>query len=189
MYDNGQFKKGFKIIEKVLLETLYKVPFCSESYIDDVLNNMGFVKYRTQIHSFINMLPQTDIPIGEWVVEANKILNENDCDFKLIIDRNALNYSFPQLFVNEDIQISDRIFRYGTVHSVKGETFEAILLILKTRGLGSAYKTLLNKNISISESEELRIAYVGMTRPSKILVIAVPDEENKNAWENRLALR
>ena len=68
----------------------------------------------------------------------------------------------------------------------KGETFEAVRLILKTKGIGSAYKTLLNKNISISASEELRIAYVGMTRPSKILVIAVPNDDNKNAWENKL---
>ena len=72
------------------------------------------------------------------------------------------------------------------MHSVKGETFEAVLLILKTKGIGSAYKTLLNKNISISVSEELRIAYVGMTRPSKILVIAVPNDDNKDAWENKL---
>ena len=120
LYDNGQFKNGFKIIEKVLLKTLYEVPFCSERYIDDVINKIGFVAYRTKIQSFINMLPQTDIPIGQWVVEANKILNENDCGFEFNIDRNALNYSFSQLFVNEDMQISDRNFRCGTVHTRHG---------------------------------------------------------------------
>jgi superfamily I DNA/RNA helicase len=82
--------------------------------------------------------------------------------------------------------MTEKNYRWGTVHSVKGETFDAILLILKTKGIGCAYKTLLNKSIPISASEELRIAYVGMTRPSKVLVIAVPNEENKNAWENKL---
>lgn len=57
---------------------------------------------------------------------------------------------------------------------------------LKTRGIGKAYKTILNQNISISDSEELRIAYVGITRPRKILVIAVPDHDNKTAWEKKL---
>jgi len=73
-------------------------------------------------------------------------------------------------------------------HSVKGETFEAVLLILKKKGNGPEYKTVLRQNISTSANEELRIAYVGMTRPSKILVVAVPDDENKLAWENRLLI-
>ena len=59
-------------------------------------------------------------------------------------------------------------------------------MILKTKGIGKAYKTILRENISISDSEELRIAYVGITRPRKILVIAVPNQENKTAWENKL---
>jgi ATP-dependent exoDNAse (exonuclease V) beta subunit len=61
-----------------------------------------------------------------------------------------------------------------------------VLVILKKKGVGSLYKTLLNNNITLAESEELRIVYVGLTRPRKILVLAVPDEENQNAWESKL---
>jgi superfamily I DNA/RNA helicase len=57
---------------------------------------------------------------------------------------------------------------------------------LKKKGIGSFYKTMLNNNISISDDEELRIVYVGITRPRQLLLLAVPDEENKAAWENRL---
>jgi ATP-dependent exoDNAse (exonuclease V) beta subunit len=59
-------------------------------------------------------------------------------------------------------------------------------LILKTKGIGKAYTTILNQNVHISESEELRITYVGITRPRKLLVIAVPNEVNKTAWENKI---
>ena len=45
---------------------------------------------------------------------------------------------------------------------------------------------MLNNNIPISDEEELRIVYVGITRPRRLLVLAVPDEENKAAWETRL---
>ncbi len=45
---------------------------------------------------------------------------------------------------------------------------------------------MLKNKISISDEEELRIVYVGITRPRRLLVLAVPDEENKAAWEARL---
>ncbi|MDD2438432.1 MULTISPECIES: ATP-dependent helicase [Bacteroidales] len=186
LYDNGRFKDGFKILERILLKTLSNLSYCSEDDINDAIAQMGFVTFKSQIHAFINLLPRTNISIGEWVDAANKALKENNCGFELRVHKDGLRLSFPQLFLNEDKQIIEKNYRYGTVHSVKGETFEAVLLILKTKGIGSAYKTLLNKNISISASEELRIAYVGMTRPSKILVIAVPNDDNKNAWENKL---
>lgn len=186
LYDNGRFKDGFKILERILLKTLNSLSYCSEDDINDAIAQMGFVTFKSQIHAFINLLPLTNISIGEWVDAANKALKENNCGFELRVHKDGLRLSFPQLFLNEDKQIIEKNYRYGTVHSVKGETFEAVLLILKTKGIGSAYKTLLNKNISISASEELRIAYVGMTRPSKILVIAVPNDDNKNAWENKL---
>lgn len=186
LYDNGRFKDGFKILERILLKTINNLSYCSEDDINDAITKMGFVAFKSQVHAFINLLPRTNIPIGEWVDAANKALKENNCGFELRVHKDSLLLSFPQLFLNEDKQIIEKSYRYGTVHSVKGETFEAVLLILKTKGIGSAYKTLLNKNISISASEELRIAYVGMTRPSKILVIAVPNDDNKSAWESKL---
>ena len=117
---------------------------------------------------------------------TNTCLAERKLKFQLSITKAGRNYSFQQLFLKESEKIADRDYRLGTVHSVKGETFDATLLVLKTKGIGKAYKTLLNQNISISDSEELRIAYVGMTRPRKILVIAVPDDINKETWESKL---
>ena len=186
LYDNGRFRDGFKIIERVLVKTLNNLSYCSQNDINNVIAQMGFVGFKSQVHAFINLLPKTNNPIGEWVAAANRILQENDYGFKLDVHKDGKHLSFPQLFLNEDKQIIEKNYRYGTVHSVKGETFEAVLLILKTKGVGYAYKTLLNQNISISESEELRIAYVGMTRPSKILVLAVPNEDNKRAWDSKL---
>ena len=93
---------------------------------------------------------------------------------------------FDQLFGFDNKQIIEKDFRMGTIHSIKGETFEASLVLLKKKGIGSYYKTLLNGNVKIEENEELRIVYVGITRPRRLLVIAVPDEANKVAWESKL---
>ncbi len=186
LYDNGDFKGGFKAIEKAILKQVGNLSFCSEDTIEEMIKKIGFVKFKSQVFGFINSLPKSDTTLGNWITATNKILTESKIKFQLSINNVGTNYTFNQIFLNESEKITDRNYRLGTVHSVKGETFDATLLILKTKGIGKAYKTILRENISISDSEELRIAYVGMTRPKKILVIAVPNQENKTAWENKL---
>jgi superfamily I DNA/RNA helicase len=186
LYDNGDFKGGFKAIEKAILKQVRNLSFCSEETIEEMIKKIGFVKFKSQVFSFINSLPNTNTTLGNWITATNKALTENKINFKLSINNAGANYTFNQVFLNESEKITDRNYRLGTVHSVKGETFDATLLILKTKGIGKAYKTILRENISISDNEELRIAYVGMTRPRKILVIAVPNQENKTAWDNKL---
>jgi len=188
LYDNGDFKGGFKAIEKALLKQVRNLPFCSEETIEETIRRIGFVSFKSQVFGFINLLPKTDTTLGNWIKATNQILTENKLKFQLSITNAGTNYTFQQVFLNESEKVTDRNYRLGTVHSVKGETFDATLLVLKTKGIGKAYKTILNQNISISESEELRIAYVGITRPRKILVIAVPNQENKTAWENKLTV-
>ncbi|MDW3210873.1 MAG: ATP-dependent helicase [Reichenbachiella sp.] len=186
LYDNGDFKSGFKAIEKAILKQVNNLSFCSEENVASMIDKLGFVKFKSLVYQFINLLPKTDIALGQWITAANEALTKNNINFQLSIKNAGKDYSFNQVFLYEKEKIFDRNYRLGTVHSVKGETFDATLLILKTRGVGKAYKTILRDNISIADSEELRIAYVGMTRPRKILVIAVPNQENKTAWENKL---
>lgn len=186
LYDNGDFKGGFKAIEKAILKQVNNLPFCSEDTIEKMINKIGFINFKSQIFGLINLLPKTDMTLGNWVNATNQILTEKDLKFQLSITNAGTNYTFQQVFLNESEKVAGRNYRLGTVHSVKGETFDATLLVLKTKGIGKAYKTILNQNVSISDSEELRIAYVGMTRPRKILVIAVPNGDNKTAWENKL---
>lgn len=186
LYDNGDFKGGFKAIEKAILKQVNNLSFCSEDTIEKMIDKIGFVKFKSNVFQFINLLPKTDVTLGEWVASVNQIFTQKNINFQLSITNAGRNYTFQQVFINESENVSDRNYRLGTVHSVKGETFDATLLVLKTKGIGKAYKTILNQNVSITDSEELRIAYVGMTRPRKVLVIAVPNEENKIAWENKL---
>jgi len=186
LYDNGDFKNGFKAIEKAILKQAGHLSFCSENTVEKMIDKIGFIKFKSQILGFINLLPKTNTTLGSWIELSNSKLSENNINIQLSIKNAGTNYTFNQVFINESEKISDRNYRLGTVHSVKGETFDATLLILKTKGIGKAYKTILRDNISISESEELRIAYVGMTRPRKILAIAVPNEVNKTAWETKM---
>lgn len=184
LYDIGEINQGFKIIEKALIKVTKGLSSCADEEVQDFIDKHGYTRFKLRVHQFINRLPKTDVSLGEWIDAANAVITK----FQLQIKRTGRQYTFQQLFLNADLANSPEInYRLGTVHSVKGETFDATLLILKTKGIGQAYKTILNNNVPISSSEELRIAYVGMTRPRKILAIAVPNEENKQVWENKLS--
>ena len=183
LYDSGEINLGKRIIEKALVKITKGLSACTDDDVEKFIDKHGFTHFKLRVHQFINKLPKTDIPLGQWIDTANLVISK----FQLAIKRTGRNYTFQQLFLNNDIANNPQInYRLGTVHSIKGETFDATLLVLKTKGIGPAYKTILNNNTSISDSEELRIAYVGITRPRKILVIAVPNEDNKLAWERKL---
>ena len=106
------------------------------------------------------------------------------------IDKSKGNVSFDDLFVAELPSKPAIPYRFGTVHSVKGETFEAVLLFLNEKAANnSLYKNLVKaKSISYKGKEELWIVYVAITRPSRILVIAVPSSDDKLGWEEKLGI-
>jgi len=77
-------------------------------------------------------------------------------------------------------------YTIGTVHSIKGETFMAVLLLAKHKGAnGQIYESILNDRISTNE--ELRTVYVAITRPRKILVIAVPHSDIES-WKTKFGI-
>lgn len=187
LYDIGYFKEGVKLIEKAFVKQHKEISYCDEKTMVDIINKYGFIKFRSFIYKLINeVIPKTDgITLGEWINIANKNFEEKNAKITFKSTRKGASYYFEQIFMEKDFT-KDINYRIGTIHSVKGETFDASLVILKKRGVGKYYTTLLRDNTPICDSEELRIAYVGITRPRKVLVIAVPDEENKIEWEKKL---
>ncbi len=154
--------------------------------INRLIEKIGFIEFRKYVYDFINILPKTDCSIGEWVEKTNETFKKADVSIELKIKKKGKKLDLDQLFGAANKQIVEKDFRLGTIHSIKGETFEAVLVILKTKGIGSPYKTLLQKNVKIEDNEELRIVYVGITRPRRLLVLAVPDQATKTAWEEKL---
>ena len=82
-------------------------------------------------------------------------------------------YYFDKENINNDLTIS-------TIHSAKGKTYEAVMLIIKQRGK----LTFNSLNKKDNETEEIRTAYVAMTRPQKILVMALPKSVKKNFYKS-----
>lgn len=187
LYDNGDFKAGFKSIEKAIIKMKNNLSVCSQEMIDKKIEKVGLVKFRTAVYGYLLILPNTNTTLGDWIGSANAAFEAKGVQFTLQVNPASNNFSFSQIFLNEDDFLTENNYRIGTVHSVKGETFDATLLILKEKVVhNTKYTTLIANNNPTSEREELRIAYVGMTRPRKVLMIAVPCEECRIAWQTKL---
>lgn len=186
-YERKDFKKGFKLIEKAVIKLLNNSAFCSEEMISESITKLGFAQHRSLILEFINLLPSTDTTTGNWIDEANAAFTESRIRPCFQINNKSRDLNFNQVFLHDEIITTRLNYRTGTIHSVKGETFDATLVILKERASNKGkYTNILANSNSPSNHEELRIAYVGMTRPRKVLVIAVPNEVNRLAWVNKL---
>ena len=68
-------------------------------------------------------------------------------------------------------------YTLSSIHGVKGETYDAIMLIVESKTGKTLTPTFLNED-DIGQ-ELMRIAYVAMTRPRKLLVVAMPDVTNR----------
>lgn len=185
-WDNGDKLKGFKLIEKGILKASKNWSYIKQENIKEIIENLGFYNHRKNIMEIINILPETsyDSNINNWILKSNQIFSKNNIGYEINELKNSSKYknfknklTFHDLFYNEKTNSSDDYY-IGTVHSVKGRTFDAVLLILKSRGASEkTYVNLLNENIKLCDSEELRIVYVAITRPRKILQIAVPKND------------
>lgn len=187
LFDGREIKKGFQLIERAYIKMVSGNALCTQIDIEKRINEVGFTTHRKEVCKIFSLLPSTTCSIGDWVNKTNESFLSCGITSSLSINESMRDVTFDQIFRNENEALQHREYRLGTVHSVKGETFEAVLLFLKTYIKGKQkYKHLIDRGVSVRENEDLRIVYVGITRPRKLLVLAVPDDENKQAWESKL---
>jgi len=191
LYDNSKFKKAINLLEKTVCEIKSKKRFCNREEIESIIEEYDFIQWRKEIYELIKLLPETGLQLGEWKEKANVVLRENQnivsgFQLKTKRDMGANKYSemyLRELFAKEESRTNEDKYTIGTIHSVKGETFVAVLLFVGKRGGNSQkYENILKS--SIEENEELRTVYVAITRPRKVLVLAVP-KQDISVWRRK----
>lgn len=193
LFENGEIRKGYKLLEKGFFESFSKSEdenfYCSNEYIKNKIESIGIKKYRKSIFKFIESLPPTkDKTINQWVTEANVKLSSITDKIKFNINADKGNVLIDDFFGDDLNSESLYPFYFGTVHSVKGKTFEAVLLLLGKKS-GKNYENIINAEKSTLEPkylDEIRIVYVGISRPRKILVMAVPNSDVV-LWKTKMA--
>ena len=150
-------------------------------------------KWRDFIIEIFSCLPDINMGVAEWVkrfaesydsvlqkYEFQLFGGKNIKEVFKIKTRDSKNPLFKEIPLRNFFE-KKFVGNYtrSSIHGVKGETYEAILIHIKSR----TGKTLTPKFLMESslEDELMRIAYVAMTRPRRLLMIAMP--ENKKIKE------
>jgi hypothetical protein len=194
--DACQHDEAWRIVRRILTIAILGRDTVSGTDVRELERKHGLPALRKLGQSLVSSLPAARGPLEQWCTEANPLWEEfcRRCNPSAAVK--PLKAKQKQVHRNADVAVAlapaespglPAEYRLGTVHSVKGETLEAVLLILRQKpGGGSHYATLLSQGKTTLDSEELRIPYVAMTRPRRVLVVAVP-EQDRQAWLDRLS--
>jgi len=145
------------------------------------------VEWKTKIIGLLKVLPQPTLSIADWKTQVISTIAEqidsgiikpyDDRSVSDIIKIKSRDKKHPNFLQHKIIEYyekrSETDITISSVHGVKGETFDATLLIVdSTKGANALTPTVLNTGDL--NSELIRIAYVAMTRPRKLLVVSIP---------------
>ncbi len=192
LMEKGEFRKSLKLLEKSYYKCLVpNLKYVSKTFLQKEIEEKGFREYRQKLFGFINLLPATTSKtLNQWIIETNSIFEKKGYN-KLLVKTSKSNFLIKELF--HKVETSDLQFNLGTIHSVKGQTFEATLLFLKKKTVKN-YSTVLANNYNEPDEakrrkdmEELRLVYVACSRPKRLLWLAVPND-NVQIWKHYMGL-
>lgn len=192
LMENGAFKESLRLLEKGYYKLKNQnLAYISRSYLRAQMSEKGYRLYRSELFDFVNLLPNINSKnLLEWINEVNPILEQKGYN-KLEVNTGKANVPIKGLFHKQES--SELPFNMGTIHSVKGQTFDAVLLFLKKKATKN-YTTLIaadynepDESKKRKDKEELRLVYVACSRPKRLLWVAVPNTDIPN-WKNYLGL-
>ena len=193
LYDQGNASEALHVLQKQICKMRMRKHAFDPADLLSIYDENGFGNWRASLFELLSALPRSNVNLSQWVAGANAVLQGNPtfqgAELGVKRDSQGRRYgdlAFESVFGNPDPQKTHAGCYMGTVHSVKGRSLPAVMLVLKKRaGQSANYVNLLGTDITASE--ELRILYVALSRAAEILVLAVPDGDVP-MWRERLGL-
>lgn len=160
-------------------------------------NTMEYSVWKKKVILFLSLLPKASSSLKDWknsLIEKIEELKQqgiisisnsrNVTDMIKLKTRVKLGNSFSTEFLDRPLHIyfekrTTAGTTFSSVHGVKGESFDAILLMVESNRGSTITPSLLNTGGL--DSELMRIAYVAMTRPRKLLAVSIPKQKAKNS--------
>lgn len=154
------------------------------------LGDMAYREWRMLVWSLVVALPNPDMPLADWIPAAREsvkqVLSSAGIDPRhKPSDRIRRPNDCPDIITANVVAVGGvgaTGHQIDTVHKVKGQTLDGIMLVASpgTKSRKSSVYGWLPGTSANGTTEEQRIAYVAMTRPMKLLVVAIPD----SAWKD-----
>ena len=188
LLDNGRLREANHVWEQV-------VPDPGHSPKRAVFVSGQEFAARGQHYALLRAMPATTgTTLGTWAVEASQYFANTSVLSHVAIrikrKSNVCDYAslkFGDVFGHPADEDVTGEFCLGTVHAVKGQSLEAVLLVLKNKPPSSKAYPKLIVEATLGSTEELRIVYVGLTRAQRVLSLAVPFSD-VDAWTAYLSL-
>jgi superfamily I DNA/RNA helicase len=189
LVEAGEMKRAFAQAEKVVAGVLRGEANPSHDLVAEVAASHGLLKWRELVASVMLSLPKSSLGLGEWIEKAQTVLKSRFRDKAptLKVKQACKQIAMKAFYAKERKCETAQGIPVRTIHAVKGATLDSVMVVLKTKGTGRTYKKLLEENVSLTDDEELRIAYVGLTRPQRLVVLAVPNADVA-LWKQKFGL-
>lgn len=180
--DFGSLKRATSFVER----TLYGVFINSDDTNNDILDYeiekvVPLDMWRKIVLDFMKGMPSANTQLNAWKTQTEDLINR--VAYKYCLNKKANSFIkiktrdkwCPDFLIQpiKHFYAKSNALEYlnSTIHAVKGRTFEAVLLLLSANGK----LTTSMINTKPIDSEEIRTAYVAMTRAKKVLIVAAPD--------------
>jgi len=188
-WKHGSRKRAYNDMSKAS----FRILFGEE--VEDYLMSKKISEYTDEdnwknfIIDIFCAMPDINLGIAEWVnlfvklyigILKNydfQLMNGSDVkDIFKIKTRDTKNPDFKKIPLKNFFEKRTNVdYTRSSIHGVKGETYDAVLIYVKSKtGKTLTPKFLMDGDL---KDELMRIAYVAMTRPRRLLMIAMP--ENK----------
>ncbi|MCH3916698.1 MAG: ATP-dependent helicase [Spirochaetia bacterium] len=188
----GSRKKAYEFCEKGLFGLIIKgYKDIQDDFRVEIENCMPYEFWHSIVVELLIKLPSANLPLSDWVKRLIEQINKLCCQYNLTLlkdktiqgvikikkrDQKVKDFkTIPLKSYFETINQSS--YTESSVHGVKGQTYDALMLLVgNNKGNTITSRFLCEGSL---DTELMRIAYVAMTRPRKLLVIAMPKIENQ----------
>ena len=194
-WHRGSRKKAYDACEKALFSLIIKdykdIGVSIESDIEEI---MSYQAWRMMVIEVLINLPDANQTLEYWISETKKKLTtllvkigtETRSDLTIadaikIKTRDKATPHFKTIPLKNFFEKKSKTqYTLSSIHGVKGETYDALMLIVESKSGKTLTPTFLNDGEI--DHELMRIAYVAMTRPRKLLLVAMPNVKSRTVY-------
>jgi DNA helicase-2/ATP-dependent DNA helicase PcrA len=195
-WDFGARRRAYQFCETALFSMVVEEQVTIEPKTDhDLEALMTYEEWRFWIIFLLGKLPSAREPLYEWVTKTQTVLSEelesldlsvrDSYSLRDIINIKTRDKSFPHFrklpLKNFFEKKKHEEYTLSSVHGVKGETYDSLMLIVENK----TGKTLTPKFLNEGDLNEelMRIAYVALTRPRRLLMVAMPKVKSRKEFQ------
>jgi hypothetical protein len=161
--------------------------------LDELPESKEALRVKLEIWRFVKSqsgLPAINLSGGDWITQLRKKLGDLITELQpgilpnlnLKIKKTGLDDNQMKLPLFE-AQALFPLTRQETIHKVKGESIDAVLVLGDTKFWNKVIKSIVSEN----NSEDRRLAYVAMTRARHLLAIGLPAshfDKHADKWKS-----